>query len=82
MVTVQDLLQESRQKGRQEGQRLGQLQTLADYVQLQWGPAAASTFRTRLADPAVALPTLVDLQARRQRQEPPLPGAPGDLGLG
>ena len=43
MVTVQDLVQESR--------REGQLATLADYVQLQWGTAAASTFRAQPGRP-------------------------------
>ncbi len=96
MVTVQDLIQEERQEGRQEGQREGRqegrqegqregqregrLATLADYVQLQWGTEAAAAFRAKLADPAVALPTLAGLQARLERQEPPLPGESTDSG--
>ena len=73
MITVQDLVREGRLEGRLEGQREGQLKTLADYVQLEWGTAAASAFRARLADTDAELPTLADLQERRQRREPPLP---------
>ncbi len=44
---------------------------LTDYVQLEWGVTVAAAFRARLTDADAELPTLADLQKRRQRRDPP-----------
>ncbi len=73
MITVQDLVQEGIQEGRREGIQEGRLDTLTDYVRMEWGDEVATDFWNRLAAADVELPTLADLQGRRLRQEPPLP---------
>ena len=73
MITVQDLIQEGIQEGIQKGIQKGRLDTLTDYVRMEWGDEVATDFWNRLAAANVELPTLADLQGRRLRQEPPLP---------
>ena len=63
--------EEGRAEGRREGARAGPLDTLAAYVEKQWGPDIADDFRVQLSDPARDLPTLTDLMGRWERGEAP-----------
>ena len=61
-----------RAEGRREGARAGPLDTLAAYVEKQWGPDIADDFRVHLSDRPRDLPTLTDLMGRWERGEAPL----------
>ena len=70
---IQEGIQKGIQEGIQEGIQKGRLDTLTDYVRMEWGDEVATDFWNRLAAANVELPTLADLQGRLLRQEPPLP---------
>ena len=71
MVTLQDLVLESRQEGWQEGA----LDILTQFVELRWGSAAAADFRAQLTGEGAVLPTIRELATRHRKNEPPLPEA-------
>ncbi len=65
--------EKGRADGRREGARAGRLDTLAEYVEHEWGPDIADDFRIQLADPARDLPTQTD--GRKAGDPPTLRGS-------
>ena len=78
MVTLQDLVQEGRQEGRQESRQETTLELLTEYVALNWNSEDAADFRAQMTGEGAVFPTMRELAARHEQEEPPLPEARDD----